>query len=759
MVKQVFRLIYIATALLTVGCTSEMEEVVTTTDSQDSIFTYTMYFDSPRPSYEGSTRINNAGEWENGDVIFLHLLGPNEAYAQAVYNSSSKNWTVTSSSSLSLAEDADCDVWCAEGEKPVQSSENGYKFYQYDYMTAAFSTTSPKGKYTCSDNKVIFVNATLSPRGWRIRFKGTPGAKVRVEKSDNFLHLSKIYYDGKFEYNSSKDNFELTVGNDGYTDYFAGHANSNCSQICVTNVDEGMTYSRHFDTETLKDNGGSGCYTIPTVSNLHGWTSVHEYVDLGFPSGTLWATCNVGANSLEECGDKYALGEVETKSEYTEDNYHYSFYDIFEKHYSLDDNVSLYSLKEENDVAAKKWGKAWSMPSLLEGEELYKYCTQEEVTIGDQELIKYTSKINGNSIYLLKDGFSWMKSALADETGNNDVMIFAQHPEEGSYNSCEFTSACVGLNIRPVCHSLPIIYPHSAEMQDSTLSMTIGERRELKVSVFPENASFKFGVWQSGNTKVVTVNEDGVVTAVGKGKTTVTFSDPIDVFYQVSCSIEVFESHDFVDLGLPSGLKWATCNVGANSSEEYGDYFAWGETEPKDDYSYYNYKHGSGEYCIFTKYTIEEEYSCNGIDNKYILDPEDDAAYVNWGPGWRMPTEGDLRELYDKCGWEVTTKNGICGYRVTGPNDKTIFLPAAGWKRNEVSLSRVRNDKSPASRRYLKGEENSIYDFFYWSSCLRDYYSASSWSYEDEEGRGVCINDWPRYIGMPVRPVVREWQH
>lgn len=737
-----------------------MEEVVTTTDSQDSIFTYTMYFDSPRPSYEGSTRINNAGEWENGDVIFLHLLGPNEAYAQAVYNSSSKNWTVTSSSSLSSAEDADCDVWCAEGKNPVQDSANGYKFYQYDYMTAAFSTTSPKGKYTCSNNQVIFVNATLSPRGWRIRFKGTPGAKVRVEKSDNFLHLSKIYYDGKFEYNSSKDNFELTVGNDGYTDYFAGHANSNCSQICVTNVDEGMTYSRHFDTETLKDNGGSGCYTIPTVSNLHGWTSVHEYVDLGFPSGTFWATCNVGANSLEERGDKYALGEVETKSEYTEDNYHYSsFYDIFEKHYSLDDNVSLYSLKEENDVAAKKWGKAWSMPSLLEAEELYKYCKTEAVTIGDEKLIKHTSIINGNSIYLHPGEFWWMKSAFVDETGRCPEEIFAM-PTGGSYNNFGFNAASVGLYIRPVCHSLPIIYPHSAEMQDSTLSMTIGERRELKVSVFPENASFKFGEWQSGDTKVVTVNKNGEVTAVGKGKTTVTFSDPIGVIYQVSCSIEVSESHDFVDLGLPSGLKWATCNVGANSPEEYGDYFAWGETEPKDYYSYNNYKYGSG-FEKFTKYTIEEEYSYNGnVDNKYILDPEDDAAYVNWGPGWRMPTEGDLRELNEKCDWEVTTINGICGYRVTGPNKKTIFLPAAGGRMDEITPSKVRNDKSPASRRNLKGAENSIDNFFYWSSSLMpEYLGVGSYAwyyYYDEIEGGVVLDYLMRYVGTPVRPVVRE---
>ena len=126
--------------------------------------------------------------------------------------------------------------------------------------------------------------------------------------------------------------------------------------------------------------------------------------------------------------------------------------------------------------------------------------------------------------------------------------------------------------------------------------------------------------------------------------------------------------YEYVDLGLPSGLKWATCNVGANSPEEYGDYFAWGEVEPKTTYNLDTYKYYDG--VNFTKYT--------GSD-KTVLDPEDDAATANWGGAWRMPTKAEQDELRTKCKWDWTTQNGVNGYKVIGPNGNSIFLPAAGY--------------------------------------------------------------------------------
>jgi len=144
------------------------------------------------------------------------------------------------------------------------------------------------------------------------------------------------------------------------------------------------------------------------------------------------------------------------------------------------------------------------------------------------------------------------------------------------------------------------------------------------------------------------------------------------------------DNHEYVDLGLPSGTLWATCNVGASSPEDYGDYFAWGETAPKDNYNWSTYKWSNGSYTTMTKYCTSSSYGYNGfVDNKTELDPEDDVAYVNWGPSWRMPTTEQQRELYENCSSVWTTQNGVNGRLFTGPNGNTLFLPAAGYRWGE----------------------------------------------------------------------------
>ena len=141
--------------------------------------------------------------------------------------------------------------------------------------------------------------------------------------------------------------------------------------------------------------------------------------------------------------------------------------------------------------------------------------------------------------------------------------------------------------------------------------------------------------------------------------------------------------HEWVDLGLPSGTLWATCNLGANNPEEYGDYFAWGETEPKDYYVWSNYKWCKGDNDTFTKYCTNHGY--NGFyDGKTELDLEDDAAYVNWGASWRMPSREQQRELFEQCTWTWLTQNGVDGRLATGPNGKTIFLPAGGSRWDDL---------------------------------------------------------------------------
>ena len=131
-----------------------------------------------------------------------------------------------------------------------------------------------------------------------------------------------------------------------------------------------------------------------------------------------------------------------------------------------------------------------------------------------------------------------------------------------------------------------------------------------------------------------------------------------------------------IDLGL--SVLWADCNIGADRPTAYGDYFAWGEIEPKDTYSWDNYKYcQDGDEHKLTKYCTKNKYG--NVDNKEILDPEDDAAVQNLGNGWRMPTIGEYKEFLDNCDWKWTTKDGVNGSEFTSKkNGNKFFFPAAG---------------------------------------------------------------------------------
>ena len=195
-------------------------------------------------------------------------------------------------------------------------------------------------------------------------------------------------------------------------------------------------------------------------------------------------------------------------------------------------------------------------------------------------------------------------------------------------------------------------------------------------------------------------------------------------------------NHEYVDLGL--SVKWATCNVGATKPEEYGDYFAWGETQPKSIYDWSTYKYCNGSSTSLTKYCTDSYYGT--VDNKTQLELSDDAARANWGGSWRMPTDAELTELCEQCTWTWTTQNGVYGYKVTskksGYTNKSIFLPAAGY-RYDSSL-------------YSAGS-----DGFYWSSSLRtDYPHLVCYVYF--RSGGVYGYGNTRYHGFSVRPVCQQ---
>ena len=148
--------------------------------------------------------------------------------------------------------------------------------------------------------------------------------------------------------------------------------------------------------------------------------------------------------------------------------------------------------------------------------------------------------------------------------------------------------------------------------------------------------------------------------------------------YQVNKTLP----YAYVDLGLPSGIKWASFNVGATSPEGYGDYFAWGETSAKNDFNNDTYAHFKGNYPNqITEYCNNNYYGYEGYtDTKTVLDSDDDAATANWGNYWRMPTSTEMKELLDNCTLTKATINNMSGYKVTSNSGKSIFLPAAGFK-------------------------------------------------------------------------------
>ncbi len=157
-----------------------------------------------------------------------------------------------------------------------------------------------------------------------------------------------------------------------------------------------------------------------------------------------------------------------------------------------------------------------------------------------------------------------------------------------------------------------------------------------------------------------------------------------------SLTVMTVERHEYIDLGLPSGTLWATTNIGAVSPADYGDYFSWGETQPKEEYNYSTYKWCDGTYNSMTKYCTKLNYGV--VDNKTQLEPADDAATANWGSDWFMPTKEQIDELLnsDYTTWIWTTQTNSKGESINGRqivskiNGKSIFLPAAGGARDKV---------------------------------------------------------------------------
>lgn len=276
----------------------------------------------------------------------------------------------------------------------------------------------------------------------------------------------------------------------------------------------------------------------------------------------------------------------------------------------------------------------------------------------------------------------------------------------------------------------------SIVLSQTTAVLELDGYVRLTATVLPDNAANKNVVWSSSDESIAPVRS-GRVDAYGYGTAVITCEAADGSGVKATCVVCIVDPSTYVDLGLPSGTLWATYNIGASSPEEYGDYFAWGETEGYFDGSTYKWWKGSEN--TITKYCTNSSYGYNGFtDDKIELDIEDDAAYVNWGPAWRMPSEEQFEELinssYTTTEW--TTQKGVNGRKITSKtNGNSIFLPAAGYHRAN-SLHRTGSHGNYWSRT-LNLVDNPI---FAWglSFISSDIYTA---------------NGYFRYDGRSVRPV------
>jgi len=490
----------------------------------------------------------------------------------------------------------------------------------------------------------------------------------------------------------------------------------------------------------------------------------HTYVDLGLPSGTLWATTNVGANSPGDFGDFFAWGETETKEEYSWKTYKWCNGDetSLTKYNTNSSNGIVDNMKTlclEDDAANANWGGRWRMPTSNEVSELQNetYSTWTWTIQGGHNGYKITSNKNGNSIFLpatdcadqhlgtgeTTNGTYWTSSLyFGSDTKYAQIMDFNKWNVRMGSGGLRYKF----LSVRPVYQKSLFV-----DVAEKSLAFDVaGDTKDVYLTTdFPWTSAVSdswitispsSGTGVNKRTKIVITADENtglertaVVTfMVGSFSTTISISQ--SSYEMIDGGYKSKDGHYYVDLGLPSGLLWAAMNMGASTPWEYGDYYAWGEIKTKESYTWKTYKWCNGSETSLRKYNTQSTYGA--FDNKTILDIEDDAACVNWGGNWRMPTPDDLKELINtsNCTWTWTARGGHNGYKVTSnSNGNSIFLPAAGtlWETDFY--------------------ETGVQGYFR-SSSLGESFPVSAWGVYFNSDL-VNTDGLNRARGIPIRPV------
>ena len=507
--------------------------------------------------------------------------------------------------------------------------------------------------------------------------------------------------------------------------------------------------------DKVEESGGGG-----NNGGGNGTYNGYAYVDLGLPSGLLWATCNVGADNPEDYGDYFAWGETQPKGYYDWNTYRYCngsySYNTLTKYCNDPDcgyngfSDNLTTLLPVDDAATANWGTGWHMPTKAEWGSDWRMPTKAEweellgnttVTLVSQNGVNgcLLSASNGNSLFLPaagdrsgsdlisagSRGFYWSSSLATDYPKCALILYF----DSGSYGMGN-DYRCYGRSVRPVRSSgqntsysiNAITYPTNGGTITGGGNFALGQSCTLTATA---NEGYAFVNWTE-NGEVVSTN--AIYTFPVNANRTLVAN-----FTTGGGGNGTYNGYAYVDLGLPSGLLWATCNVGATTPEGYGDYFAWGETQPKDTYNWSTYQYCNGSNNTLTKYCNDPDYGYNGFtDNLTTLLPEDDAATANWGDGWRMPTKEEWEELKNNTTVTWTTQNGVNGRLFTASNGNSLFLPAAGY-------------------RYISSLCHANYGY-YWSSSLYTDGPYVAWIlYFDSGGYSMYLST--RYCGQSVRPV------
>lgn len=373
---------------LVVSCSSDIEDVNLDLNKEEMVGekTVSMNFNCSKADFDvdlkSSTRATASGEWENGDIVYLLFSCDNGSVpGKAVYNSSTKGWTVTYEGTLTRDKELKLQAYYFDGEA-----------VEADGIVSLQPTTGIyrdlEGSYVYPTGDEINAAAHLVPATGRIRFLGKRDNKICVTglSSFNSLNLSTMSFDTKQV--NTKIRFQI----DDYTPYI--YVTGNISKLCLSNG----VYSYTLIEENRVCSPSKSVYMqCPTPSKHNGWnledrSNGYDFVDLDLPSGTLWATKNVGAASISEKGNYYSWGECETKSNYSQSTYQWSI-------------SNPTSLPLTYDVANKTWGGDWRIPSAEECSELLQECNSSIHTENGITGILLVSKRNGAQVFFPAGGF------------------------------------------------------------------------------------------------------------------------------------------------------------------------------------------------------------------------------------------------------------------------------------------------------------------------------------------------------------------